>query len=96
MRARYLVAYDVSDPKRLRLVHKTVRGFGEAMQYSVFVCDLSDHEKVLLRGAVAEIIHADEDRVMIVHLGPADGRGAQCFEILGRQHAAEDPGAVIV
>ncbi|MFO0762685.1 MAG: CRISPR-associated endonuclease Cas2, partial [Byssovorax sp.] len=36
MRHTYVVAYDVCDPKRLRQVHKTMRGFGDALQLSVF------------------------------------------------------------
>ena len=30
------MAYDVSDPKRLRKVHKTMSAWGEPLQYSVF------------------------------------------------------------
>jgi CRISPR-associated protein Cas2 len=29
MRRCYLVCYDICDPKRLRQVHKTCKGFGE-------------------------------------------------------------------
>ena len=29
MRSRYAVAYDISDPKRLRRVHRVMRGFGD-------------------------------------------------------------------
>lgn len=47
-RTRYLVAYDIRDPFRLRKVHKIVRGFGDSMQYSVFVCDLTSAERVRL------------------------------------------------
>lgn len=85
MRHRYLVAYDVSDPGRLRRVYKTLNGYGDPLQYSVFRCDLSDAEKMKLKEALVGLIHHVEDRVMIVDLGPADGRGAWAFEYLGRQ-----------
>lgn len=85
MRHRYLVAYDVSDPGRLRRVYKTLNGYGDPLQYSVFRCDLSEAERTQLKEALAEIIHHTEDRVMVVDLGPADGRGACAFEYLGRQ-----------
>lgn len=85
MRHRYLVAYDVSDPRRLRRVYKTLNGYGDPLQYSVFRCDLSEAEKVQLRAALAAIIHHTEDRVLVVNLGPADGRAACAFEYLGRQ-----------
>lgn len=83
MRSRYIVAYDIREPKRLRRVHTAMRGFGDALQYSVFSCDLSDKEKVLMFARLGEIIHHRVDRVMIVDLGPTDGRGARCFEFLG-------------
>ncbi|HZT68334.1 MAG TPA: CRISPR-associated endonuclease Cas2, partial [Terriglobia bacterium] len=34
MRTSYLVCYDISDDKRLRKVHKVMRGFGDHLQYS--------------------------------------------------------------
>jgi CRISPR-associated protein Cas2 len=33
-----LVCYDICEPKRLRRVHKVMKGFGEPWQYSVFFC----------------------------------------------------------
>ena len=47
-RRRYLVAYDVSHPKRLRLVYRKMLGYGHPLQYSVFQCDLSAVEKLKL------------------------------------------------
>ena len=38
MRQSYLVCYDISDDKRLRKVFKTMRGYGDHLQYSVFEC----------------------------------------------------------
>ena len=40
MRRSYLVCYDVRDPKRLRKVHRVMKAYGEAWQYSVFWCTL--------------------------------------------------------
>lgn len=97
MRHRYLVAYDVSDPARLRQVFRVMNGYGDALQYSVFTCDLSEVEKWKLKAALLEIIHHDEDRILIVNLGPVTGRGAEVFEYLGRQQPIPgDREAVIV
>lgn len=85
MRHRYVVTYDVSDAKRLRRVFKTLRGFGEALQYSVFQCDLSDVERLRLTDALSGIINHAEDRVLIVDLGPTEGRAVLAFECLGVQ-----------
>ncbi len=37
----YLVAYDVSNPKRLRFVARACEDYGIRVEYSVFECDLS-------------------------------------------------------
>lgn len=84
MRNRYLVCYDVCDPKRLRRIFKKMRGFGDHLQYSVFRCDLSPRERVLLLEAVSQIIHHAEDQVLIADLGPVEGRGKDCTTVIGR------------
>ncbi len=44
MRRSYLITYDIRDDKRLRKVHRTMKNFGDHLQYSVFECQLSDSE----------------------------------------------------
>lgn len=88
MRRRYIVCYDISDPKRLRRVFKTMEGYGEALQYSVFYCDLSPREKMQMIGRLAEQIHHKEDRVLIVDTGAIEQtRRRSPFEFLGRKDA---------
>jgi len=96
MRNTYIVSYDVSDPKRLRLVHKKLEGYGDWMQYSVFLCDLSPKELALLRESLRELIHHEEDQVMIVDLGVTGGRISQRFDFLGRPGQRKDRRSVIV
>ena len=48
-RRRYLVAYDIREDKRLRRVHKTMKGYGWSLQYSVFICDLDTMELLAMR-----------------------------------------------
>ncbi len=96
MRHCYLVAYDVSDDRRLRRMFRTMRGFGDPVQYSVFQCHLSDVEKVKLVEAVSRVIKHDEDRVMIVDIGPADGRARLAFEYLGVRPAEEGERVAVI
>jgi CRISPR-associated protein Cas2 len=98
MRTRYIVSYDIADPKRLRSVHRTMRGYGSPLQYSVFRCDLSPSERVLLIEALTPIINHREDQVMLIRLGPADGRACESIETLGRalDDEHDDRVAVIV
>ena len=83
MRSVYLVCYDVADDKRLRRTHKKLCGFGDPVQYSVFRCELSPTEKQLLRESLWDILNWDQDRVMVVDLGPAGSRGDECIEFWG-------------
>ena len=83
MRNVYLVSYDVSDEKRLRRTYKKMCGFGDAVQYSVFRCELSPTEKQLMKEQLWEILTFAEDRVMLVDLGPAGARGDECLEFWG-------------
>lgn len=84
MRKRYLVTYDIGDAKRLRRVFKALKGFGVHLQLSVFACDLNEMNFVRMKARVNAEIDSSEDAVLIVDVGPADGRGATSFECLGR------------
>ena len=70
-RRRFLVAYDIRDDRRLRSIAICMEGYGTRVQYSVFVCDLSDRERVLMRGDVETLMKMSEDSVMVVDLGVA-------------------------
>lgn len=83
MRRRYLVCYDISDPVRLRRVHKKMKGFGEALQYSVFCCELTAREKVEMDRELGEIIHHKEDRILVVDLGSAERDEKAVFQFMG-------------
>ena len=96
MRNRYIVAYDVSDGKRLRRVFKKMNGFGDALQYSVFACDLSSKERVIMEEALTDIINLKEDRVIIIDIGPVEGRGGDVVRTLGRQIKPRPREALVV
>lgn len=95
-RQRFLVTYDIRDPKRLRRVFKLMKGYGDHLQLSVFRCDLTPMTLVLMRAALMSEIHAAEDEVLIIDVGPTEGRGAQAFETLGRAALPEDEKSFVV
>ena len=95
-RKRYLVAYDIREDKRLRRVHKTMKGYGWALQYSVFVCDLDAMELLAMRTDLGEIIHHALDSIAIVDLGSPDGRGSDCFQFMGMADRLPTSGSVII
>ena len=90
MKTRYIVSYDICDPKRLRLVHKTMLGYGEPLQYSVFCCDLSASERIMLISDLSPIIDHREDQVMLINIGPAEARGKESIETIGKRLRTED------
>jgi CRISPR-associated protein Cas2 len=96
MRTTYLVCYDISDDKRLRLVFKTMRAWGDHIQYSIFECQLTAADLVRLRAELAAIIHRDEDQVLFVELGPAEGRGERVITALGKPYTRVDSPCIVV
>lgn len=68
----YIVAYDVSDPKRWRRVFTLMKGYGEWLQLSVFQCRLSRRRHADLLATLDELIHHDHDHVLMLDLGIAD------------------------
>jgi CRISPR-associated protein Cas2 len=96
MRTSYLVCYDICDDKRLRRVFKTMRGYGDHLQYSVFECQLTTTDMVRLRAELSEIIHHTLDQVLFVNLGPAEGRGDRVITALGKPYITVDAPCIIV
>lgn len=79
----YVVSYDIMEPKRLQQVHKTMMGYGQPLHYSVFRCDLNSRN---LEGMIIDlnkIINHKEDRIMIIDMGPAEGRVEERISFLG-------------
>lgn len=79
----YVVSYDIMDQKRLCRVHRAMKGFGEPVHYSVFRCDLTPKGRVEMVAALTDLINPDEDRIMIIDLGPKDGKVEERIEFLG-------------
>jgi CRISPR-associated protein Cas2 len=96
MRQIFIVAYDVSDPKRLYRVHKRLLGFGEPQQYSIFMCLLSPKELILMMDAIEEEIKKSEDRVMVVNLGPESKSTENRITFIGMKKELPSREAIIV
>lgn len=59
-----LVAYDISDPKRLSRVAKVCEDFGVRVQYSIFECRLDEDEFIDFWLKLLEEIDETEDRLV--------------------------------
>ena len=68
----YLCTYDVADDKRRTKLFELLKDHGEHVQYSVFLCSLTQSEIKRLSAVADEIIHHNEDQLLLVDLG-SDG-----------------------
>lgn len=96
MRRVCIVSYDISDPRRWRQVYRTMRGFGEHIQLSVFCCDLTAAQRVTMIGALESVIDRNEDQILLIDLGPSQAQPVSQVEALGRPLAVRDRGPVVL
>lgn len=87
-RTRYLVSYDIANPKRLRRVARVLEGFGNRLQFSVFECPLDPLRLATVKAELARQINHDEDQVLFVSLGPAAVEASLSIEALGKGYKA--------
>lgn len=59
----YVVAYDISSNKRRTKVHKTLSGYGQWTQFSLFECHLNDKQYLELRHKLDDILEHQQDSV---------------------------------
>ena len=69
-RTLYLVAYDISDPRRLARALKIVRAYATGGQKSVHECWLQPGELLALKRELDGAIDHREDSVLFVRLDP--------------------------
>jgi len=94
-RTRYLLAYDIRDEKRLRRVHLVAKDFGEPLQYSLFICDLTRAELMGLRSRLLDEMRVAVDSVALIDLGEPQGRAVRSMEFLGQHRSLPDSGPTI-
>lgn len=87
VRSTFLVCYDIRNDKRLRKVFKTMRDFGDHLQYSIFECQFTPIDLARCRHTLGEIIHHTEDQVLFIDLGPTEGRGDRVISALGQPYS---------
>ena len=95
-RHTYLVCYDIANDRRLKKVFKVCKNHGTHLQFSVFECDLNLRELVQLQRELKSLIKQDEDQVLFVSLGPAEGRGDRVISSLGLPYSKFDAPCYVV
>ena len=95
LRNRYFVCYDIRDPQRLIQIHKKMKGYGEAVQYSVFMCDLNSKEIIIMREELESIMNMAEDKVMIINLGSIE-KSKEKISVIGAQIDTEKETSIVI
>jgi CRISPR-associated protein Cas2 len=79
--ARWHIAYDIAQPRRLRRVERALSAVGERLHYSLFVCELTAAELEALQRRLLRLIEPAED---ILRYTPLCAGDAQRMRHLGR------------
>jgi len=69
-KTRYLITYDISEPKRLSKIHRFLKKHAIPIQYSVFYAKLSTEERKQLLEALDQKINPKEDDIRFYPLSP--------------------------
>lgn len=96
MRRCYLVSYDISDPKRLRRIHKVMKAYGEPWQYSVFYAVLRDIDRVRMEQALRAEADLRADQILILDLGSRDEEVRERVTTLGASLPEPESGIVVI
>ncbi|MEZ5213030.1 CRISPR-associated endonuclease Cas2 [Gordonia sp. (in: high G+C Gram-positive bacteria)] len=88
--SRLLVAYDIVDDRRRARLARLLSAFGDRIQYSVFLIDLTSAKEVRLRARVVSEIDARVDSVLFCRLGPTASNGTQNITYLGCRREVTD------
>ena len=92
----YLVSYDIADPARLRRVFRTMKGYGEHWQLSVFFCVLRELDHARMKEHLRDIINQREDQVLVLDLGSDEDRARGTAEVLGQALPPPPSGFLVV
>jgi CRISPR-associated protein Cas2 len=96
MRRCYLVCYDIRDPKRLRRIFQTMKGYGEHWQFSIFFCVLKDMDRVRMQADLEAEMNLKQDQALVVDLGPNEQEARKATTTIGPSLPKADSGMVVV
>lgn len=92
----YVVTYDISSDDRRAEVFDLLKSWGTHMQYSVFWCRLSAVQLVRLRAELHMKVDHEEDQVLFLCLGGADGTAQGAVSWVGKPFEPPDHKAFVV
>ena len=91
----YVIAYDVADDRRRDAVAKVLGGYGNRVEYSVFIVVCTKAALLRLRRKLTGAIDREEDAILVALLG-SDGPSGLPVDWIGRTRKVFDDAPVIV
>lgn len=92
----YIVSYDISDAKRWRQVFRTMKGYGEWLQLSVFQCRLNATRHAELIALLDDIIHHSEDHILCIDVGKVENVNPRISSLGKESYQPVERRAIIV
>ncbi len=69
-----VVTYDVPDDKRRTKIMKTLKDFGQHVQYSVFECELKKEDYSRLRSRLKKLVNPRQDNLRFYLISADDAK----------------------
>ncbi|MDK9321018.1 CRISPR-associated endonuclease Cas2 [Propionibacterium freudenreichii] len=92
----FLIAYDVPDDRRRTRLATVLKGYGERVQYSVFMVDCPPSHLLILRHDLTATMNPIEDSVVICDLGMSSSADAQRITWLGGKRYESGGRSIII
>ena len=89
----YLVSYDIPDDNRRNQIAKTLKDFGDLVQYSVFECILTEGLYHQMISRLSQLIQPEEDSIRVYRICQGCRQG---IKILGQGQITGEPPEVFV
>lgn len=87
---RSLICYDITDDKRRTRVSNLLSSYGDRIQFSVFVVDISPARLIRLKAKAKEKIDKNEDSILFCDLGRVAELSDMKFSYLGQTRDITD------
>jgi CRISPR-associated protein Cas2 len=84
---RTLIAYDIPDDRRRTKLAKVLGKFGDRLQFSVFVTDVSPARLMRMKDEISDIIDNSADSVLFCDIGKISELSDDKFSFLGQSRA---------
>ncbi len=76
---KVVVAYDITEPKRLKKIADTCMGYGIRIQYSIFECRLTAPQFDEMWGKLCKIADPENDRLVAYPIFAREDRETRTF-----------------